>query len=589
MSLRFPFVWSALLMTLSLNAPTRARGSEAVDLLLRLAPADAGLTIVVEDLKGHSRAFLDSPLAAGLNRLPAVTAWMGSERGRAWRQSTAQIEAILKTDFARVRDGLIGEAVVLALRIPPGGRPEDARGLLLSRVPDRPLLDRAIAHVNGSQIKKGELVRVSERRRAGAAYFVREHRAGTQPDECYAHLGDRVFAWSNSEELLLGVLDRQSKGSSGLDGLADVQRIRRRSPARTAVGVFVDPRFVERLMAAAPGSIKAADERLMALFGGYLAAVRYAGAALEWRDGPVFHTEEVVDGEKLPLGLKAWADRTDDADPSLLRVPPTALAFATAHLDARILIDAVSALVPEDAKSKLDNLGLALNGLLLGLDARRDVAPHLGPGVAAYLERPIAGAPAIGLPLVVQMEVGREPGGEKAAAALKNALRTVLAFYALDDAHGGGMLRVESAETLGASVTTLSPETPLAFSIADGRLVVARSRAAVARALAARRDPTAGGWIEHLRATHFPGVQSFACADLHALHEFASPPPRRAALARRIAEGQGRDQAEVVRDLDQALALIALFDTAFFTNAIEPGYRGVHRTLGLVAAPTTRP
>lgn len=574
----------AFIVTVGLAAPDPVRGAGPADPLLRLAPADAGLTVVVEDLKGHARSLIDLPVYTGLTRLPAVQLWMASDRGRAFREAKAQIEAILQTDFANVRDGLLGEAVVLALRTPPGGRPEDARGLLLTRIIDRPLLDRAVAGLDAAQTKKGELVRVSDRRRGTAAYHVREYRPGSRPDEFYAHLGDRVFAWSNSEELLLGVLDRQAEGSVGLGGLADFRRIRSRLPSRSVVSILVDPRFVERIAPASSGPRNPGDEPLLALLGRYLAAVRYAGAAVEWRDGVILHTEEVVDPAKLSPGLRRWAGRTDHPDPGLLRVPPSALAFAVAHVDAGALIDVLAELTPEAERAKLDNLLLTLDGLLLGLDLRKEVAPHLGPGLSAYIERPDSGEPSSALPLVVEAELATGSAGTKTAAALDNALRTLLAVYALDSAHGGGKLQVESRGAPDARITTFRSGVPVAYSLAEGSLVLARSAGSAARALAARRDPGAAQRIERLRAAFFPGVESFACADLEALHAFASS--RRVPLCRRMAEFQKCDEAEVSRDLDQALALIALFDAAFVTSVIEPGFSGVHRTFGFVTLPT---
>ncbi len=148
------FVWAALFC-----APSWSLGADArpADPLLRLAPADAGVTVVVEDLRGRVKEFLASPLASKLAALPAVKAWQDSETGRNFRRAQARIATILEAEFHDVRDGLLGEAFLLALRLPPDGRPEDARGLLLTRVPDRALLD----------LRAGRLERRSnEKRRA---------------------------------------------------------------------------------------------------------------------------------------------------------------------------------------------------------------------------------------------------------------------------------------------------------------------------------------------------------------------------------------------------------------------------------------
>lgn len=567
-----------LCLAIGLVCSPKARGAGPADPLLKLVPPDAALTLAVEDLSGHAREFSRSPTAEGLCRLPVVKDWLASDRFRGFRQAREKAETLLGEDLATIRDGLLGEAFVLTLRLPPGGRPDEARGLLLARVPNRALLGRLIEGLNAPPGKPGE--RLTERRRGGTTYQVREFRGGQRVNECYAALPDRVFAWSNSEDLIRGVIDRQSRGLGGLDGVADFRKVRDRLPARGVSTVFVDPRFVERLLAASPRPRTTAEGRAFALFGQYLGAVRYAGLALEWRDGVVIHTEEVIDPAKLPAGLRRWAGRSGTPEAALVRVPPTALMVVSAHLDFGAVLDALQSLAPDTDRPRLDTIFQALDGLFLGLDTRADVIPHLGPSLLAYVEPPDAEAGAGGLPAVVSFEIGRGPGAEKAVLAIDNALRTLLALYALDESHGGGRRRVVARTVGGAKVTALGDETPWAYALTDGRLVVGNSAAAVARALAVRSEPHAVTRAERVRAAYFPGAVRFAYADLRAIHDFADG--RRPALARRMAARQDRPDPEAGRDLDQALALIDLFDAAFLTSSVAPDFSRVHRAIGLV-------
>jgi hypothetical protein len=577
----------ACFLALSLLVATPVRGERPADLILKLVPPDSALTFAVEDLRGNARAFNGSPMAESLRKLPTVKDWLASDRFRGFKQAMKTVEQVLGVNVATVRDELLGEAVVLSLRLPPGDRPEQARGLLLSRVHDLALLGRLIEGLNASSLKNGELERVSTRERSGVTYHVREFRPGMRVNEYYTTLGDRVFAWSNSEDLIRGVIDRQAGESSGLADSPDFQKVRQRMPERAVMSLFVDPRFVERLMASAPHSADAGEERVLALFGRYLTAVRYFGAAVEWRDGFVLHTEEVVDASRLSPALSRWAGQTAAPAAALHRIPSTALAMATAHVDFGILLDGVDALIPKADHPKLDNLILALDGLLLGLDLRTALIPHLGPGALAYIERPDADQGAGKMPVMVSVEIDRGPAGVKAAAALDNALRTLLAVYALDDKHGGGRLRVESKSVGKTKITALNASTPLAYAVTDGRLILGTTAGAVARALAAQADPHAGDRVARFREAFFPRATSFALADLRAIHDFADH--RRPALAHRMAARQNRPVRDTARDLDQVLALIALFDASFLTSAVDPDFSRVHRTLGLVKMPPSRP
>ena len=96
-------------------------------------------------------------------------------------------------------------------------------------------------------------------------------------------------------------------------------------PPRSVAALYVDPRFADRVLAGGPRRRppNPATRRSSPCWTRYLAAVRYAGAALGWRhDGLIVHTEEVVDPTGFPPALKRWAARTDAPDAASRRVPP---------------------------------------------------------------------------------------------------------------------------------------------------------------------------------------------------------------------------------------------------------------------------
>ena len=564
----------SLLGILALCLGMSARGESPAEELLGLVPADAGLTVAVEDLSGHLRTFLDSPLAEGLARLPAVRGWLASDGGRRFVRARKDIESALKVDAARVRDDLFGEAVVLALHLPPGEPQDRARGLLLTRVRDRALLLRMIALANDAERKAGALIDLADHPRGHDSYTVRTFRPGTKPAEAYAILGD-LFAWSNSEALIQGVIDRRGR-HAGLADLPAFREVRRNLPAGAAVSLFADPRFIERVLS--PGSAPTApqDVRAAEAVKRYLAALRYAGAALEWRDGPVLHLHEVFDPEKVPPAFRRWAASTPRKTTPARRAPATALALAAGPVDFPAIYDGLMALVPEAERPRARNVEAVLRGLLLGKDARAEVLPAMGPGVLLYVERP--GESDTWPPWVASVEVG-DP---EAAKALENALRTALALSTLDA--GGKGRAIVSRDVRGVPVTGLSGGR-FAFAFAGGRFACAATPEAAAGGVIA--DPGEKGGdspFERARAAHFPAAETFAFLDLDAIHEVADG--RREALARGLAAGRGGKPEDGRRDLDQVLALVRLFRLAFATSAVEPDFSAAHRTIGLIARET---
>ena len=515
----------ALVFGLVLGLVLNARGSGPADGLFRLVPPDVAAVLAVEDLRGRAREFLESPVAQGFERLPAFQAWIASGRFAQLGEALRKLERALGEKVETIRDELLGDAVVLALRVPPNSRPEDASGLLLVRVPNRALLDRLIRGINDAQRRSGELTRLGESSRSGVTYWSREFPAASRkPADYFTILSDNTFAWSNAEDLIQGVIDRRGGEAQSLADLPRFQQVRRRLPERAVASLFVAPRFLARVLAALARPQKPADDRAAALIGRYLKAMDCLGAAVLWRDGIVLQTEEVLDPAKLDPWVRRWAARSGEIAPPLHRAPPNALAMASVHVDGNALFDVLRALLPERLQPRLENLVTVLDGILLGRDLQAEILPQLGPGMLVYLEandgegegdanpRGAGTAPA----KVIAIGLGNAGG---VAAAVENALRTYLAFYALDPQNNRGQLQLETRETGSRKVTTLRPTTPLAFAIDGDRLVLGSSAAAVGRAITFAANPTEGE-LDRLRAARFPQAESFACVDLVRVQDY---------------------------------------------------------------------
>jgi hypothetical protein len=592
----------------------RAIGDEAArtaDELLRLVPADATVVLAVEGLRDQYRALSGSRLVADLRRLPAVRAWLESEKHRHFEKSCSEIEGFLGVKLSDLRDELIGDAAVLVLRLDPDAPPDprQARGLFLLRARDPALLERLIARINASQQDSGELERIEDRvSYTGTTYHVRRFPAASgRPPESYVSYPDGTFAFSNAASLIQGVIERKGRAAGagartaptnpGLADLPRFQALRSRLPDRALARLFVDPRAIERLLASAPRAGDSFDVRLVAVLARYLAAVDYAGAALNWNaEQVVIHAVETLNPSRLDPWLRGWAADSRTTDPVLRRVPATALALASAHVNPPALWDAASQLVLGKDQNRLRNVESVLTGLLLGQDLRTRILPGLGPGLIAYLDAPPeppaeeAGRGPL-FPLVVAIGFSRDATltpsradgpSVTLAAALENALHTLMALTALDEKRGQGRSRIATRQVAGATVTTLDIPLPFAYAVdsAHGRLVLGTSAVAVARYLESTSDPEAGRGFRELQAAAFPDAGTFLCLDLDALTRLAGR--HRDRLVRNIAARQKRTAADVGKDLDHVLALARLFRAAFLTSRMEPDAAAVHRTVGVI-------
>jgi hypothetical protein len=580
--------------------------------LLRLVPPEVAVVVTIEGLRDQARAFGASKLAADLVKLPAVKAWLDSEKYHQFERSRAQIETALHANMNDLRDELLGDAVVLALRLPadPGADASQGGGLVLVQARDQGLLTRLIVFVNTAQRDSGELTRVVDYQRGGATYHQREFPpAAGKSSEWYVDFSDGTFAFSNSESLIQAVVDRKvparavaagaGAGPRIEPGLGDqprFQKVERLLPARGVARMFVDPRHFERAITAAPAS-KPSDLRVRELLERYIAAVDYAGASLEWSDaGIVVSAVETLNSSQLDPWMRRWARDGRPADPKLLRVPSTAVALVSGRLDAVSLFDGLALLVAEADKPKLANFEAVLTGLLLGQELRSRVLPQLGPGIVAYLDAVAdlgQGAPTAEVaptaprpfPVVLAVSVSSESGTSSTVSvldAVENALRTVLALSALDEKRGQGRGRITTQQVAGAAVTTLDLPIPFAYAIdrANHRVVVGTKAAAVVRYLECSSDPAAGQFFRKLQANAFSGAQAYACVNLDAFHEWAGT--HRDRVAQALAARQDRPIATVEGDVAQVLALAQLFQAGFVTSRFEADASVLHHSIGLI-------
>jgi hypothetical protein len=544
--------------------------------LLRLVPPDAGVTLSVADLRGNLATISGSRLASSFRELPAVKAWHDAKGGRELGRARSEIERMLGASMASIRDDLLGDALVLSLHLAPGAPPESARGLLLAKVRDRAMLVRLVELANQAETADGSLAGVSTTGPPDRSYTVRSFKPGSKKErEYYRVFDDGTFAWSNSEDLIRGVLDRKAGVGPGLLDDPGFRKVRRGLPSRSILTVHINPKFADRVLAAVPRSGQPGDDRAAEILTRYIRSVEGIGLALEWRDGLLIHSHEVFDPKSLDARLLRWARSKSTPDTLARRIPNTALAAAVVPIDFEAAYDAIVDLIPVADRPRLDTILVALQGVLLGRDVRSEIIPRIGPALIAYVEAPSADSSRF--PMVGVVELRDEMGQRGVAAAIDNALRTLLALYSLDPKRQAVQLRIESRQAGPIRVTSLGgPGVPFAYGVGPDCLVVGTSADAVARFGTAEPDTH----LAPFKARYFPDARAYAALDIARLS--AAARTHRLSLAKKFASSRGVSPEAAARDLDQAIALLDLFEGAFFAVAVDPELTSVHQTVGLV-------
>lgn len=571
--------------------------------LLKLIPADAGVVLTLDDLRGHTRELLSSRLAGEFLKLPAVKAWFDGEKYRELETARETIEQILKVSPADIRDKVLGDAVVLALSFPDGEPfdPAKFRGVLLLKAAEPALLERMIGHFNALQKQNGQIAEVVERVSGKTHYYLRTYPAesGRQAD-AYVLFPDGTFAISNASGLIADVIGRRTGWGRGTslspNSFADLPRFRdvdRRLPDQAVARLFVDPRVLSRILSASPQPATEDDRQGLAIVQGLIASMNFAGVGLVASGGRIaLHAVETFDSREFERLFGAVAEPAGSADLPL-RVPSSALAVASLRLDLRTAYQHLVRWVPEADRPRLANIETVVSGIFLGQDLRTHVLPALGPGVLGLIDAPRdedlaagTGEAALGawpFPTVLSVEMASDPARASIAHAAENAMRTFLAALCLDEQRAEGLSRIASRDVAGVAVLTLEPPIPFACAVdARGhRLVLGTSADAVASFLARADDPAAGDRFRRLRSRAFPEAQTFLCLDLTAAAKVTEK--HRPRLAKWIATRDNRPVADVSRDLDQVIGLAQLFEAFFITSRFDAGDHTGQQTLGLLA------
>src|SRR5262249_48213497 len=125
---------SLLLPTTPVSAQTSRDG------LLRLVPEDVGICLVIQDLRGHKKAFLGSAFVEKFRASPFGGVLRNPPEPRKLMEAEQFFQDRFKIDWPRLLDDILGDTVVLAYWPGPPGKPEQEQGMILVRAHDAQLL-----------------------------------------------------------------------------------------------------------------------------------------------------------------------------------------------------------------------------------------------------------------------------------------------------------------------------------------------------------------------------------------------------------------------------------------------------------------
>jgi hypothetical protein len=553
-----PLAGAALLLLAAAPLPAAAPRDE----LLRFVPEDVGLCMVLQDLRGHTERLLSSPFVAGLRGSPMGTALGQNKEAANLVQVQAKLQTQFGLDWRRLRDDVLGEAVVFAYRPGPPGKPEQDQSLVLVRARDAKVLADLVEHFHRQQREADQLKQLTERDYKGLKYYRRVDRKETS----YYYLRGPVLIFSGQEEMLRQALDRDRTAAPDAEP-AVTARLRELGLEKALFVLWLNPRALDaefEAKAAQASPAEAPKRKAVALYWRALTSVGVA-VALEKELSISLALRGRLD--QLPTPARRFLEKAAGPSEVWRGFPDNSLLALGARIDAAALFEVLGDFMSKDSRDSLTgHLNRSL-GAALGKEFVTELLPALGPDwgvcVVAPPSQDKGWLPQVLLALRVSPG---EAGGSPADQALLSAVNSsaMFAVVANNHQHPDKPMSLKVVTHDKREIKYLQgercfpPGLQPAFSLQGGYLVLATSLEIVRRfgiPAAAVTDPTAP--FPLLRVS-FKDCRAY-------LKE------RRAPLAQALAEKNNVSAEEAGKWLDAVQDGLQLIDRLELRQRTTPG------------------
>jgi hypothetical protein len=539
----------AALLCLSVFLP-HLRAATAREELLRYVPEDVAFCLVVQDLRGHAADLAASPFVKSLKDTSIAVGLSASPDLQKLLDADKFLQTTLKVDAEKLRDEILGDALVFAYRPGPAGKPEAEQGLMLLRARDPKLLAELIDRINELQRQSGELKELETLKHEGVTYFRRVD--GNKTSSFYMLRGP-VLAFTSQEAMLREAIDREAK--CGTDEETPVGKQFRLANAQKAmVSLWINPRAFDEDMARKAKDAPVSEATVLKTFLVYWKALDSIVLSLDLQKDLELKLAVRARVEQLPAAARRFL--SEGAKPSDLwqRFPPDAMLAVASRFDLAALVEMVQMFLPPEMNNSMKDAVDRGFGATLGHDLITDVLPFVGPDWGMCVVAPSSEDKAWFPQTVFALRV--QPGDKK--PPVDQTVLGAINFFAgmavlSHNAKGGEALRLKTVSQGAVEVKYLTggnlPEgLQPAYALDNGYLVLANSPETIARFRTtpppSKKPPTDD--VPLLRIS-FKEIRRFA-------------KERREALAAAAAEKNQITKEEAGKKLDGLLDVLQLID-----------------------------
>jgi hypothetical protein len=520
-----------------------------------------GFCVVIENLRDHGQALLDSPFFRQFRTSAMGTTIAGSPEVEKLGELDAFLQRVLHVTAVQLRDDILGDALVLAYRPGSPAHPEQEQGLVLVRARNPKLLAGLIERINELQKDSGELEQLEARSYRGQTYYRRTDQKGTN----YYFLRGPVLALAPQEAMLREALDRsQDAPSTGEPPLA--RRLRGLGVNRPLAALLINPRAFDPALSGQADAVQGAQAVALKTLLVYWKAMDDLALWLTLEEDVAIQVAVRAELTKLPPAASRFL--TTAALPSELwrSAPPDAILTAAGRFDLSALAEVLSSFLAEEARKGLRDVVEGSVEAVLGRDALGDLAPQLGPDCGLWITAPPAEEKTWFPHACAVLRVRPGKGGAPADRILSNALNSLATLFVFLQNHGKpGPLRLKYVVQDRIEVGYLVDEKRFpeglqpAFAFKEGYLVLATSPEAIGRFHVA---PAKTAWA-------LPGESPVLRLSVRALCRYLEA--RRGAITAYAARTKDLSVSQADDSLNKLLTVLRFVETVELTQQASPG------------------
>ncbi|HEY3790108.1 MAG TPA: hypothetical protein VGL71_14705 [Urbifossiella sp.] len=513
------------------------------DELLRVAPTDAALLLLVQNARDHIQNLEQSPFAKWFPQTALGRQFLNGVDLKQARNAAAPIFSAFGIQPEELLADIFGDAVAFAYTPASNDDPKSERAVVLIRPRTPETLAKLIAKLNEIQTAGGEVKSIVSRKHRGEEYFERQKPGGS---DFYCFRGG-VFAFSGTEPDIQSVIDRdQLAGEKPPEAATKIAKL---GVADSFIVALINPRpfdaEIKIKAARANGHEKLILERFQEVWQALDSAAIYLALNSEIEFGVSLQFQP----NKLPAGAKYWLTGPRHNAAVWQAIPGNSMLAVAGQFKAAELIEALGSLAgPNPLKIAVEQF----LGPVFGKDKLSQVLNVFGPQWAVWIEPPTAGSGFLPVGVAaIQIDRSGTKGKEAAreiARAIAFGFNTIRVAYNAGHADQIELVETEDGDAVITSLVnekSFPPGFQPSYAFKAGYLLIATSPAPIKRF----QEPKATSINNESTLARISGA---AIRDYLLLH--------REKLAKFLAAAGHGEEKELLKQFEQLATLLELID-----------------------------